>query len=110
MNLVTVPVMALVLPDALPATVVLLGVPLSLVMMRHERHAIDRSGLAWIIVGRIPGTLLGTWVVATVTPDGLKAFIGISVLFVVAISVSVPPLRLAPTTPVVGGIASGTTG
>jgi uncharacterized protein len=110
MNLVTVPVMALVLPDALPATVVLLGVPLSLVMMRHERHAIDRPGLAWIIVGRIPGTLLGTWVVATVTPDGLKAFIGISVLFAVAISVFVPPLRLTPTTQVVGGIASGTTG
>lgn len=110
MNLVTVPIMALVLPDALPATVVLLGIPLSLVMMRHERHAIDRPGLGWIILGRIPGTLLGTWIVATVTADGLKVFIGISVLFAVAVSVFVPPLRLTPTSQIVGGVASGTTG
>jgi uncharacterized membrane protein YfcA len=110
MNLVTVPVLALVLPDALPATAVLLGIPISLAMLRHEHHALDRTGLAWIIVGRVPGTILGAWIVATFTDDNLKAFIGASVVFAVLVSVVAPPLRLTPTTQIASGIASGTTG
>jgi uncharacterized membrane protein YfcA len=110
MNLVTVPVLALVLPDALPATVILLGIPMSLVMLVHEHHALDRRGLTWVLVGRVPGTLLGTWVVATFTPDGLRAFIGLSVLLAVAASVVAPPLRMTPVNEVAVGVASGTTG
>src|ERR671938_340726 len=53
MNLVTVPVLALVLPDALPATVVLLGIPISIAMVAHEHRAIDRRGLVWILAGRV---------------------------------------------------------
>ena len=110
MNLVIVPVLALVAPNALPATAVLLGVPVSFVMLRHEHHATDRPGLAWIIAGRIPGTVLGTWVVAAFTPDALKGFIGVCVLFVVALSVVAPPIRLTPSTQVASGVASGVTG
>jgi uncharacterized membrane protein YfcA len=110
MNLVTVPVLALVLPDALPATAVLLGIPISLAMLRHEHHALDRTGLAWIIVGRVPGTILGAWIVATFTDDNLKAFIGASVVFAVLVSVVAPPLRLTPATQIASGVASGTTG
>jgi uncharacterized membrane protein YfcA len=110
MNLVTVPVLALVLPEALPATAILLGIPISLAMLRHEHHAIDRSGLGWIIAGRIPGTLVGTWIVATFTADGLKGFIGASVLLAVALSIFTPPLRLTPPAQVAGGAASGMTG
>jgi uncharacterized membrane protein YfcA len=49
-------------------------------------------------------------VVATFSDDGLKGFIGVSVLFAVSLSVFVPPLRLTPPTQIAGGIASGTTG
>ena len=66
MNLVTVPMLALVLPESLPVTVVLLGIPISIAMLRHEHRALDRTGLGWIIGGRVPGTVLGAWVVATV--------------------------------------------
>ena len=50
MNLVTVPALALVLPEALPATVVLIGTPLAADMVRHEHHAVDRPGLLWILL------------------------------------------------------------
>jgi uncharacterized membrane protein YfcA len=110
MNLVSVPVLALVLPDALPATVVLLGIPISAAMLRHEHHALDRSGLGWILVGRVPGTVAGTVVVATVSTEVLKGFIGVAVLAAVGASAFAPPIRLRPTTQFAGGLVSGTTG
>lgn len=110
MNLVTVPVVALVLPDALPATAVLLGIPLATAMVRHERHAVDRSGVAWIMVGRLPGTVVGAWVVATVTDSTLGVLIGAFVLLAVLASVAAPPLPVHRGTQLVAGVVSGTTG
>jgi uncharacterized membrane protein YfcA len=109
-NLVTVPVLALVLPDALPATVVLIGIPLALAMVRHEIHAVDRPGLAWIIVGRVPGTLAGTWLVTTLSPDGLKVLIGVCVFLAATVSLFIPPIRLRPANQMAGGFAAGITG
>ncbi len=110
MNLVTVPVLALVLPDALPATVVLFGIPISVAMVRHEGHAVDRPGLVWILLGRIPGTIAGAIVVASVSTEALKIVIGVSVLLAVAASVTAPPIPLSPATQFAGGMVSGTTG
>jgi uncharacterized membrane protein YfcA len=110
MNLVTVPVLALALPDALPATAVLFGIPISIAMVRHEHHALDRAGLLWIFAGRIPGTIAGAIVVASVSSNTLKIVIGASVLLVVVLSVSAPPIPLTPATQFAGGAVSGTTG
>src|SRR3546814_2113004 len=63
MNLVTVPALALVLPEALPVAVITLGLSISIGMLRHEHHALDRVGLAWILAGRVPGSVVGAWVV-----------------------------------------------
>jgi uncharacterized protein len=109
MNLVTVPVLALVLPDALPVTVVILGIPISIAMLRHE-HLLDRTGLAWIITGRVPGTIVGAWVVATVTTTTLQGLIGGFVLLFVLASVFTPPLPVRPGTQVAAGATSGVTG
>lgn len=110
MNLVVVPVLALASPASLPAAAVLLGLPMSVAMVRHERHAVDRAGLVWILVGRLPGTLLGTWVVAAFTPDALKALIGVFVILAVGLSITAPPLRLSARNQVAAGAVSGTTG
>jgi uncharacterized protein len=110
MNLVTVPVLALVLPDSLPVTVVLLGVPISIAMLRHEHRALDRTGIGWIITGRVPGTLVGAWVVATVTTTMLQGLIGGFVLLFVLASIATPPLPVRPDTQVVAGAISGVTG
>ena len=55
MNLVAVPVLALVAPDTLPIAAILFGVPISLAMVRYERADLDRPGLAWVLGGRVPG-------------------------------------------------------
>jgi uncharacterized membrane protein YfcA len=110
MNLVTVPVLALVLPESLPVTVVLLGIPISIAMLRHEHRSLDRAGLAWIIGGRVPGTVLGAWVVATVTTATLQGLIGGFVLLFVLTSIVSPPIPVRRSTQVVAGATSGVTG
>src|SRR3546814_14681487 len=55
MNLVTVPALALVLPEALPVAVITLGLSISIGMLRPEPPARPRVGLAWHLAGRVPG-------------------------------------------------------
>lgn len=110
MNLVTVPVLALFAEQRLPATVVLLGFPLALLMTHHERHHVDKTGLLWLMVGRLPGTFIGTWIVVTVTMATLKGVIGVVVLLAVAASLFAPPIPLNRGTQFTTGVVSGTTG
>jgi uncharacterized membrane protein YfcA len=109
-NLIVVPVLALAAPQALPTTAILVALPLSLAIIRHEGHAIDRPGLTWILIGSVPGTILGTIVVATVDTTALKVVVAISVLLAVFVSVLAPPLRLTPSTEFAGGFTSSVTG
>jgi uncharacterized membrane protein YfcA len=109
-NIVAVPVIALFEPDALPATLALVVIPLVVVMALRERHAVDRSGVAWITVGRLPGTAAGAWVVAVISPNTLSVILGVGVLLAVAMSTlttTVPVNRVTATT---AGLASGAMG
>jgi uncharacterized membrane protein YfcA len=110
MNLVTVPVLALVLPESLPVAVIVLGVPISIAMLRHEHASLDRAGLGWLIGGRVPGTALGVWVVAVVSTAALQAVVGGVVLAVVAASLLAPPIPVRPATQLTAGVVSGVTG
>ena len=110
MNLVAVPVLALVAPESLPVAAILLGVPISVTMLRYELGALDRAGFGWILVGRIPGIAVGTWVVATMTTASLQVAVGAFVLLFVVASAVVPPLPVRPSTQVVAGAVSGVTG
>jgi uncharacterized membrane protein YfcA len=110
MNLVSVPVLALVIPKALPVTVIVLGIPISIAMARHERQALDRAGVGWIIAGRVPGTIIGALIVATVSTPILQGLAGAIVLTLVVASVAIPPLPIRRRTQIAAGLVSGVTG
>jgi uncharacterized protein len=109
-NLIVVPVLALTVPSSLPTTAILVALPLSIAIVQHEGHAIDRAGLTWILIGSVPGTILGTVIVAAVDATTLKIVVAFSVLGAVFASVLTPPLRLRPSTQFAGGFASSVTG
>lgn len=109
-NILAAPVLALLEPEALPATLILVALPLALGMLRREHRAIDWTGLRWLLVGRLPGTALGVLVVATLAADGLAAVIGALVLLAVAMSVAVPRLPVTPTSALAVGALSGAMG
>jgi uncharacterized membrane protein YfcA len=110
MNLVTVPVLAIIEPSALPATAVLLGVPVSIVMVRDEHHAIDRGALGWIVVGRVPGTIIGTAIVALVATSTLSVLVGVVVLLSVVMSLLGTRIDVNPRSCTIAGVESGVMG
>jgi hypothetical protein len=93
-NLLAVPVVALLVPAALPGAMVVPSFPLVLAMAVTERAHVDWRGNRYLLLGRIPGTALGVAVVALVSSDVLAILIGAVVL--VAVLLSVLAARLHP--------------
>jgi uncharacterized membrane protein YfcA len=109
-NLLAVPVMAVLEPEAVPATLSLLALPLGTAMARRERHGVDWSGVGWFMVGRLPGTVLGALVVAAVAGDTLSVLAGAAVLLAVAASLVTATIRITRASTLAAGVASGTMG
>lgn len=110
MNLVTVPVLALLVPEALPVSVIVLGLPISVTMALLERHAIDRTGILWIFVGRLPATFVGAAIVAAVSPTSLQVIVGVVLLAISVASLRMPPIPVNPLSQTVAGAVAGLTG
>jgi uncharacterized membrane protein YfcA len=110
MNLVTVPVLAIVQPAALPTTAVLLGMPMSTAMVRHEHRAIDRRAVGWILLGRLPGTIAGAAIVVLVATSTLSVIVGVVVLASVVMSVLGTKMDVNPRTCTLTGAESGVMG
>lgn len=109
MNLVTVPALALALPEALPVSVILLGLPISIGMLRHEHHALDRVGTGWILLGRLPGTAAGAAIVASTSTASLQAVVAVVVLLLVLASAAAPAVPVRRESQLVAGLVSGVT-
>jgi uncharacterized membrane protein YfcA len=109
-NLIATPVIALVAPGAVPGAVVLMSLPLTITMAAREHRDIDRRGVAWIFLGRLPGTLAGVAIVAAVSDSVLAAVVGGSILLAVLLGVTHPHLRVNRATAFAAGSVSGVTG
>src|SRR5260370_21681447 len=68
LNLLAAPFVALVIPEALPATLVLVALPLAVSTVAREHHAVEWRALRWVLVGGGPGTLIGLALVRQVPP------------------------------------------
>ncbi|MDQ3991149.1 MAG: sulfite exporter TauE/SafE family protein [Actinomycetota bacterium] len=108
--LVAAPVLALVAPRALPATLLILALPMTLAMAVRERRSIDVRGFGWITAGRLVGTAGGVWLLRAVPATSLSALFGALVLAAAAASVLGPAFELGTGTRFGAGIASGVMG
>ena len=109
-NLLAAPVLAVIEPAALPTTLMLLVFVLSLPMVQRERHGVDWQAVRWLMIGRVPGTVLGTLVVAAVTADTLSVLAGAAVLVAVATSLLHASVPITRATTIATGVASGAMG
>lgn len=108
--ILAVPVLALIDPVLAPVPQLLASLPLSVGMLWRERADVDVPGMAWIIAGRIPGLLLGIWVLAVASRNAIFAVIaGLILAMVVAMAAG---LRIPrnPGTEFGAGVVSGTSG
>jgi uncharacterized protein len=108
--LVAVPILTLVDVRFAPGPVVFMNLIVALIYSYVERATLDLKEVQWIIIGRIPGTALGTLAVATLSRQDIAVGIGAVVLVAVALSLS--GLHFEPTTPrlLTVGVLSGAMG
>jgi len=111
-NLLAVPVVALIIPAALPGAMVIPGVPMAVAMAVHERDHIDWRGSGYLLLGRLPGTALGVAVVAAVSSETLAVVIGTIVILAVVLSIVTAHLHpgVTPMTAAATGVATGVSG
>jgi len=93
LNLLAAPFVALVIPEALPATLVLVAFPLAVSTVAREHHAVEWRALRWMLLGAVPGTLIGLAIVGQVDSSQLAVVVGTVTLTGVVLSVVSPPIR-----------------
>ena len=110
LNLMVVPILALLAPGSVPGSMVLLSMPMTLTMLIREHHAIDWLGVRWIAIGRLPGTLAGVAIVAAVPDAELALVVGIVIIIGVGLSTFHPGFSVSRRSAGVTGVIAGVTG
>lgn len=106
---VAVPVLSLLDPSLAPVPQLLVSAPLTLSMLWRERHAIDLRGATWVLIGRLPGAVLGLALLELASARALDLLMGAFVLMGVAILATGVHLPRNRTTELTAGIVSGVT-
>jgi uncharacterized protein len=95
--LLSAPLLALITPTLVPGPIMLSSMLLSAAAAWRERASVDRAGVTWSLLGRIPGAVLAGAVLVSLTPSTLDVVFAGSVLLGVLMSVA--GVRLSITTP-----------
>ncbi len=107
LGLVSAPVLALIDPDLVPVTPLLLATVLTFVMAIRDRDAIAARELTWAWIGRLPGTAIGVATVAAVSGSAASVVFGSGILLAVAMTASGRRLPDGPRTLFGAGMVSG---
>ncbi len=95
MAIIAAPVVMLVAPHSVPYALTSTALLVSLLTAWDQRRAIRWQVMIPAMVSRIPGTVIGAWVLLTISVMWLHLFVSLAVL--VAVLISLMPLRFDAT-------------
>lgn len=93
--IVAVPLLILWAPEYVPAPICLVALFISIMNALKHRSSVEIGGLKMALIGRVPGSIAGGFMLFFVSTQALTLWIGLLVLF--AVIVSVLPFRIEPT-------------
>jgi hypothetical protein len=96
MAVVAAPLLVMVYPAALPGPLVAMALVQCLLMAARHRREIRIAPLTSAMLGRIPGSLLGAWLLTVMSAEALSVCVGSAVLL--AVLVSLMRVTILPTT------------
>jgi len=109
-GMISVPILALLHPDLVPAPQLLIAFPMIMIMAWKERHAIVLTGVGWIVGARIPGAVFGAYLLGIASARVLDVLIAVIVLLAVMAIGAGMSVGRTTSTKVLAGVASGVTG
>jgi uncharacterized membrane protein YfcA len=110
LNIIAAPFVALTVPEALPATIVILALPIAVTTLMREHHALDRVALPWMLLGVVPGTLIGLLIIHAADLQTLTVIVAATVLIGVLVSIVTPPVPTNRATALAAGFFSNVFG
>lgn len=105
--IIAAPILFFIDPIYVPAPITVCALTLSLANAAKHRRAVSLGDLKFAILGRVPGTLAGGALLVYIDPDALALFLGGSVIFAVAISISTVMFRATKGALFSAGVLSG---
>lgn len=109
-GMVASPVLAFADSDFIPATIVMSVLPLTFAVAWVDRTHVDRRGVGFALIGRVPGVIAGALVVSALTDRVVAMMVAASVMFAVVVSITSKRFRPTDKSLMVAGLASGFTG
>ena len=110
LGLLAAPFVAIAIPDAIPVVLVLVAWPIGGVTALREHHALDRFALRWMLVGAVPGTVIGLWIIHLASASTLGVIVGITTIAGVLATVISPPIPITRTAAGSAGLIGNITG
>ena len=107
LGLVAAPVISFLDPTLMPGSVLIVAVVLPVFTLLQEWRKVDWRGVAWGLPARLPGTVVGVWLVAVLQPRPLVGVVGATVLGAVVLSVWSFRVRITPVSLIAAGCVSG---
>ncbi|HYD08460.1 MAG TPA: sulfite exporter TauE/SafE family protein [Acidimicrobiales bacterium] len=107
MNLIAAPILAVLDPKLVPGPALVAAVVLTILVAYRDRADIDRRGVSFALAGRVPGTVAGALVIASIPERGVTVAVAASVLFAVVLQATRLKLRPNPPTLLAAGVVSG---
>lgn len=102
LNLVAAPLVAVVEPRLVPASMMVVSIPLLVSMIARSHHHIDWKGVGVTAVARVPGTIVGLLVLGQLSNRALQITVGVIVLIACAVT-ALARWNATPTVPIAAG-------
>lgn len=110
LGLVAAPVITLADPSVMPGAMQVMNATLPLFTLAAEWRGVDWRGFGWALLGRLPGSAVGAFVVVYVSLPVLGVLVGSMVLIAVALTARAVSVRRTAATVTTAGFVSGVTG
>ncbi len=107
LGMIASPMLLLADPDFIPAALILAVLPLTFTIAWIDRTHIEPREVGFAVAGRVPGTIAGALVVASLSDRVLAVLVAGSVLLAVVASITGRLFRPTDRSLVVAGMASG---
>jgi len=101
------PIIVMLRPEWAPIILTMVSLILSILNAWGLRHAIHWQSMSVAMITRIPGTILGAWVLTIVAIQALQLMIAIMVLLAILITAFTKPFETSPRRMAIAGLLSG---
>lgn len=104
---VSAPLLLMLEPRLVPVVLVMFGLTVSLMMVRHYWHEVSIGSIGMALVGRLPGNGLGVWLLLAAPMFIMEKLIAAIVLFAVGVTLFRLRLPMNRLTLFMAGVLSG---